>query len=358
MTRPLPPRPNLTQLKHQAKDLLGAHARGEAGVCATLRGLRRFAKTSDENILAADLALHEAQYALAIQYGFSSWDALKKHVESQQQSPVAPPDDGGSAPVFGERQAWAAVRAGVKDVDRLPDEIKSQIVSITVAGSLVRGDFIDNRSDVDIYTVLAEAAERVWESEAHSRIRSCFVRYFNPYMECSANPGVWDDVCLSVERLPRRTEDFAREPLKALGVYFLDFVKHHKTVWGEDFTLGMPAPVDPKPLIPGRLDWLLAKVEEIVRECYAELRTPILVGAAMTALQVYFSEEPSIHKSEVIRRYRRFVPDFPEKSFGLEAWDYYLNGDIIRDADLLPHSSEEYRSFLRAARQLVEQNPI
>ena len=65
-------------------------------------------------------------------------------------------------------------------------------------------------------------------------------------------------------------------------------------MWGEDFTLGMPAPVDPKPLIPGRLDWLLAKVEEIVREGYAELRTPILVGAAMTA--------------ELVTRYRHHAP--------------------------------------------------
>ncbi len=90
MSRQLPPRPNLKQLKHQAKDLLRAHASGEPSVCEPLKLLRRFAKASDEEILAADLALHEAQYALAMEYGFASWNALKRHVEkvTGRPSPV------------------------------------------------------------------------------------------------------------------------------------------------------------------------------------------------------------------------------------------------------------------------------
>ena len=82
MTRSLPSRPSLKQLRHQAKDLLRAHASGDKSVCATLKFLRRFAKSSDEEILSGDLTLNEAQYALAMDYGFTSWDALKKHVES------------------------------------------------------------------------------------------------------------------------------------------------------------------------------------------------------------------------------------------------------------------------------------
>ncbi len=57
--------------------------------------------------------------------------------------------------MFDEQAAWAAVHDGVREVEKLPDEILSQIVSITVAGSLVRGDFVEGRSDVDIYTVIS-----------------------------------------------------------------------------------------------------------------------------------------------------------------------------------------------------------
>jgi len=80
MSHRLPPNPTLKQLKHQAKDLLKGHRDRDAGVCDTLRLLRRFADAGDEEIFAADLALNEAQFALAMHYGFESWNALKKHV--------------------------------------------------------------------------------------------------------------------------------------------------------------------------------------------------------------------------------------------------------------------------------------
>ena len=81
MTRTLPPRPDFTQLRHQAKDLLRAHQRKDASACPVLRRLRRFAAADDAGILDQPLALHEAQYALAMDYGCASWNALKRHVE-------------------------------------------------------------------------------------------------------------------------------------------------------------------------------------------------------------------------------------------------------------------------------------
>jgi hypothetical protein len=87
MSRTLPPRPDFTQLKHQAKDLLRAHERKDASCCATLRRLRQFASADDADVLAGPLALHEAQYALAMEYGFASWNALKRHVEKATGRP-------------------------------------------------------------------------------------------------------------------------------------------------------------------------------------------------------------------------------------------------------------------------------
>jgi hypothetical protein len=85
-SRELPARPNLEQLKKQAKSLLdGAKARDPDA-------LRRFAilpalsgKSLDE-IGAADLALHDAQSALAREHGFASWNALREEVESRTLS--------------------------------------------------------------------------------------------------------------------------------------------------------------------------------------------------------------------------------------------------------------------------------
>jgi hypothetical protein len=82
----LSPNPSLRYLKYEAKALLKAQKRGEPEACARLQILRRFARASLDDVARASLSLHEAQYALALQYGFASWTQLKKHVESMEAS--------------------------------------------------------------------------------------------------------------------------------------------------------------------------------------------------------------------------------------------------------------------------------
>ena len=65
----LPARPDLGQLRHQAKDLLRAAQRGDPGAVARIRAV------SDRLILSS------AQLALAREYGFASWARLKLEVE-------------------------------------------------------------------------------------------------------------------------------------------------------------------------------------------------------------------------------------------------------------------------------------
>jgi hypothetical protein len=65
----LPARPDLDQLRHQAKDLLRAAQRGDK------HALARIHAVSDRVILAS------AQLALAREYGFPSWPKLKTEVE-------------------------------------------------------------------------------------------------------------------------------------------------------------------------------------------------------------------------------------------------------------------------------------
>ena len=85
-SRELPARPNLEQLKKQAKSLL------DAAKARDPEALRRFAilpslsgKSAGE-IAASDLALHDAQSAIAREHGFPSWNALRDEVESRTLS--------------------------------------------------------------------------------------------------------------------------------------------------------------------------------------------------------------------------------------------------------------------------------
>lgn len=259
--------------------------------------------------------------------------------------------------MLGPTQAWAAVYSAIKDVEELPGDVRSQILSITVAGSLVRGDFVENRSDVDVHTVFRGAADNPRRSEAHRQLRPCFDRHFAAYRGRSLNPMAWDDVWVSEGQLPREPAESGRHRFKALGIYFFDFLKHHRTVWGEDFTSAMPAPADPKPLAGERLDFLIERAEWTIRdEPEEQQRLPLLAGSAVALLQVYFGPEPSLHKSDLLPRYVGCVPEFAAKPFGLDVLNDYLSGPTHRED--LPHPGEEYLAFLKAARELIERNPL
>ena len=70
MRRDLPTRPSLEHLKKQAKDLLDAHRRGdEEGLARIRAAVPSFAAMSDEELARAPFALHDAQSAIAREYG-------------------------------------------------------------------------------------------------------------------------------------------------------------------------------------------------------------------------------------------------------------------------------------------------
>jgi ankyrin repeat protein len=82
MTQQLPERANLEQLKKQAKSLLhAAHAQDPTAV-ERFRAIPALAKASNP----ASLALHDAQFVIAREHGFKSWNDLREHVEARSLS--------------------------------------------------------------------------------------------------------------------------------------------------------------------------------------------------------------------------------------------------------------------------------
>ncbi len=73
-TRSLPKRPDLHQLKRQAKDLLEAFAAGDLSAVSEVNALYHGADR-------ASFALHDAQLVIARAHGFESWPKLKAHVD-------------------------------------------------------------------------------------------------------------------------------------------------------------------------------------------------------------------------------------------------------------------------------------
>jgi ankyrin repeat protein len=83
MSKQLPARPSLEQLRKQAKSLLKNY---QAADSATLTRIReshpRWMDRAGEQIAAAPFALADAQLVIANEYGFASWSKLQSHVKA------------------------------------------------------------------------------------------------------------------------------------------------------------------------------------------------------------------------------------------------------------------------------------
>jgi hypothetical protein len=85
-SRELPAVPNLEHLKKQAKSLLAAAKARESAALQRMLILPSLAGKSPGDIDIAELALHDAQSAIAREHGFASWNALREEVEARTLS--------------------------------------------------------------------------------------------------------------------------------------------------------------------------------------------------------------------------------------------------------------------------------
>ncbi len=84
MRRDLPTHPSLEHLKKQAKDLLDAHQRSDKEGLSRIRAaVPAFAAMTDDEVARADFALHDAQSAIAREYGLKSWNELRGEVAAR-----------------------------------------------------------------------------------------------------------------------------------------------------------------------------------------------------------------------------------------------------------------------------------
>src|ERR1700722_1327242 len=88
MKKQLPSRPNLEQLKNQAKSLLKGQHTAVPEVLVRIRQHHpRWQNYSDAILASARFTLADAQLVIANEYGFETWSALKAHLLAWQTSP-------------------------------------------------------------------------------------------------------------------------------------------------------------------------------------------------------------------------------------------------------------------------------
>ena len=255
-----------------------------------------------------------------------------------------------------EQVAWLAVNKAVQDTVReLTTSPRSKIISITIGGSLVRGDFIEDLSDVDVFTLVRGNIEEYWDSEEHKAFISYFDSYLSQYKGHSHNPFVWDDLSICEEDLPKTLDDLANQKIKALGIYLFDFIENHRTLYGEDFTRRLPQNSDPKSLVIPRINSLLKRAEKIINGTQNRDRIYLMGVEALKAVQLYFGEKPAIDKLAIEQVYRARVPDFPMKSFGWELWQNYIDPKVKIPINPGERYLEYIFKYIRDVQKLVKE---
>ncbi|USS41470.1 nucleotidyltransferase domain-containing protein [Thermococcus aggregans] len=106
-------------------------------------------------------------------------------------------------------------------------ELMSELYSLILYGSAVRGDFIEGVSDIDFFAVL----------KGNDEILSSLRRILE---DCTKNTGAVE-VDLAWEFLENLDDPLNKGvPFKFLTVYQEDFLKNHVVIYGEDITEILP----------------------------------------------------------------------------------------------------------------------
>jgi ankyrin repeat protein len=83
MSRQLPPRPSLEQLRKQAKSLLKRQQASDSeGLTRIRESHPRWRNLLEDQIAAAPFTLADAQLVIASEYGFASWPRLHSHIKT------------------------------------------------------------------------------------------------------------------------------------------------------------------------------------------------------------------------------------------------------------------------------------
>ena len=136
--RTLPARPDLDQQKKLAKELLRAYRDGDAQARARVR-----AELPDKS----DIALADAQFVLAREYGFASWRTLKEHIAKRVADSKPPIERFKRAVRDGDANA---LRALLEQYDEVRSSINAPIFGFDSPALVAVSD------DVEMIDVLLE----------------------------------------------------------------------------------------------------------------------------------------------------------------------------------------------------------
>ena len=150
MTKQLPERANLEQLRKQAKSLLHAARAQDPASLERFRAIPALAGSSNPQ----SLALHDAQFVIASEYGFKSWNDLREHVEERSLSFDAAVDE------FVRCATGGAAARAIRLLARHPGIARATVFTELVLGD---ADAVESRLKAHPEVALQSGGPQDWE---------------------------------------------------------------------------------------------------------------------------------------------------------------------------------------------------
>jgi len=242
---------------------------------------------------------------------------------------------------FSERIAWSIVECVKKTIE----ERNEFIYSAVVYGSLLRGDFTPNVSDIDLLLVFKKNTPINKINNLLNEIWKCAEKYYG----LSNYEKIIDILWIYENELLLKDTD-VESPFKCLSIYAFDFVKYSKVIRGVDFRKELKVQ-NPKVLVEKRAKRIL----ELLEKFYSERKynmIEILAGEAIRLAQIHYGEL-TIDKRKVFKNFMKYVPEYPSKKLAEKIWTKYLTQD---KKPLSSKELEEYIKFIKETVALVLKN--
>ena len=236
------------------------------------------------------------------------------------------------------------------------------VKSVCVAGSYARGDFIPANSDIDFYivyqpeTVIDKIPDYslLKHGPAYDLIHGKVSDILGTRFFSSHCPDSFDWVPVPWEWLPKTRDDICLPEgvvnVRLLNIFLFDFIENLLVLWGDD-----PRQVLPQPLPIHQLaeKWFQRAVS-INQSRLDQGNTafiPCSVFNSLHVAQIVFGEQ-TLNKLFLADQFKKYVPDFPLKKFGLKMIQDKLN-QRYPDKPFVSRPIEQYLQFEKQLAELV-----
>ncbi|ALM74523.1 nucleotidyltransferase domain-containing protein [Thermococcus barophilus] len=187
------------------------------------------------------------------------------------------------------------------------DELKNELYSLILYGSFVRGDFLENVSDLDFFAVIIK------DESIIPKLRQVLE-------DCTKEINAVE-VDLAWEYLENISDPLRRGvPFKFLTIYQEDFLENHIVVYGKDI-----ADILPKYKFENLLSWRIERILKLIERSKGNPKLMHILAGETARLLALINGAKSLRKKDIVNALEKIRDEE-----ALEVYRAYLNGRKLK----------------------------